>query len=306
MTGLCIILVVALASVSIVGCRATQADRPAEKCQVQELQLDENQIEHIKDSIQKRFQWDAYWTYNDNSSQSAYSERTLERVSLVLFSLKRGVVVVIPTLEKFIVFRKSPEGAISSPYFVPGGGPAFDGDFDGYKAAAMAKDLGDNSRELLLELGKAFPQIIHEEQVMKDRMEHSPDSPKYCQTKSDMRLLPLTVPTYDPMDERKEALLGAIVEASIKHAQTMFTKGETITITLPNFNVSDERIWILLEDGKAEAYTVHLNITVMNTEVSASYGGTVEIRSNPKYGIRIGAEEKIKRDAIKILKYKVQ
>ncbi|MFY9555887.1 MAG: hypothetical protein WAV47_14350, partial [Blastocatellia bacterium] len=79
-------------------------------------------MDHIKESIQRLFQWKAYWTYNDNESKSLYSEKTKQRAPFEVFSLKRGVIVSIANLGNSVVeFRKSADGNLSNPTFLTGG-----------------------------------------------------------------------------------------------------------------------------------------------------------------------------------------
>jgi hypothetical protein len=311
MTGLLNILLVVLACVSLGGCRDTQADHVADEsaCQGAGLKVDDRQMSHIKDSLQKLFQWEAYWTYNDDESKSSYKEKIGRPLSIEVFSLRRGVIVFISGLENSVVkFRKTADGDLSNPQFVRGGAGV---DFDGDKLTAIANALGDWREFLFLagaETAKGLdqPPLLIPASNMKSYIEHNRDTIKYCQTSSDIALLPLKTLTYDPMDDRKQALLDHIVAESTDLAQTMFTKGHTVVISVPNFNLNDDRIWVLLEESKVEAYTISLKLDAMNTETPVKYMNTVEIKSAPKYGIRIGADEKIRRAPIKVLRYKVQ
>lgn len=304
------IVLVALVCLPGVGCRPTQAGDIAEKprCQQKEVELDEKQLSYIKDSVQRLFRWDAYWTYTDQVNRASYNERINQTFSMLVFSLSHGVVVFVPRLENAVIaFGKLANGNISNPRFVRRG-PAFDGTAEGDKLIAIAKALG-NWREFILFTGEEIeteqhriPLLIPEDD-MKKYIERNRDSIKYCQIESEINLLPLEPLTYDPMDEKKQALLEAIVKASIGLAKTMCNRGTSVTITIPNFNVNDGGIWILLEERHGEAYTLGMNLDITNTDAPVTYIGTVEIRSSPKYGKPIGADEKIRKAAIKVLEY---
>lgn len=142
---------------------------------------------------------------------------------------------------------------------------------------------------------------------MRSYIEHNREQVGYCQIQSEITLLPLTVPAYDSMGVEKRALLESIVRECIELAQTMFgkNKGDIVTISVPDFNLDDDRIWILLEE-RGEAYTMSLKMDVMNKDLPVRYQNTVEIRSNPRYGLRIGADKKIERIAIERLRYRIK
>lgn len=303
------VLLVALIGVSQGGCGDTHAGQAAKRpaCESQELAVDEKRMNYIKDSLQRLFQWEAYWTFNDDESKSSYNAKAGQPVSINVFNFKRGVVVFIPGLEYSVVkFRKYDDGNLSNPQLVSNGARLSS---EGDELMAVAKALGDS--EFLLITGqetyrepRRSPKPIPYPN-MKSYIERNRDAIEYCQAQSAIDPLPLTAPAYDSMDERKQALLGNIVKESTELARTMFAKGDTVTIRVPNFNLNDDRIWVLMEVGKGEAYTVCLKIDVMNTDAPVAYMNTVEIRNNPKYGIRIGADEKIKHASVKVLRYEV-
>ncbi|MEK6406897.1 MAG: hypothetical protein AABN34_08035 [Acidobacteriota bacterium] len=306
-------LLVALACLPAGACRPTQAGDIAgePECRRRELEIDEKQMSNIKDSIRRFFQWEAYWTYTDQQRRAFYDEKSNKRFSILVFSLSHGLIVFVPDMENSVLtFRKSPDGNISGPRSVKSG-PSFTRDFEGDNLLVIAKALG-NWREFILLTGReiekepyGIPLLIPEEE-MRRYIDRNRDSMKYCQVQSEINLLPRTPVTYDPMDKKKEALLEAIGEASIDLARMMFIKGVGVTITIPNFNINDGGIWVLIENSHREAYTMGMSIDVTKTDTPVTYVGTVEIRRNPKYGIRIGADEKIRQAAIKTLSYKIE
>jgi len=308
--------VLALVCAGAFGCRGTQPDQIAgtRECSSPDLELDETRINYVRKSLQRFFQWSAYWTYNDEESKSLYNAKIDRQIPLEVYSVARGVIVYLPSFGASVVlFEKSPDGNLSNPRFLIGGGVKeglLKVEFEGDKLMAMAKAVGDWN-EFLLMIGKEprkdtsqFPFTLSDS-AMQRYIANNRDTLKYCQFKSEMNLLPLTALTYDPMDERKQFLLGELVKASQHLAQTMFVKSEALTITLPDFNANGEDVWILIEDKKGEGYTMSMGIDPMNRDAPVSYSNTVELRSNPRYGIRIGAEEKIKKAAIKVLNYRV-
>lgn len=310
------ILVLVLVCASVVGCSGTQADQKVGKreCSSPELELDQTRMTYISESIQRLFQWSAYWTYNDEESKSLYNAKIGRKIPLDVYSLARGVIVYLPSLGTSVVmFEKSPDGNLSNPNFLVGG-IVKEGlskvEFEGDKLMAIAKAIGDWN-EFLVITGKETQREIRQFPVILSDLDkqryiaNNRDTLKYCQIGSELNLLPLAPPTYDPMDERKQILLGELVRASQRLVQRMFAKGEMLTITLPNFNVNDERVWILIEDEKGEGCTMSMGIDTMNRDAPVNYESMVELRSNPKYGIKIGAEEKIKKAAAKVLSYKV-
>lgn len=307
------ILLVALACLPVIACSPTKADQMAgmPDCDHSQLEIDEKQMSYVKDSVQKFFQWEAYWTYTDQDSRAFYNEKINQSIPIQVFSLSHGLIVFVPGLENSVIaFSRSANGIISNPRFVRGG-PSFNGSFEGDKLLAMAKALG-SWREFISFTGKAtekeppgIPLLIPEDD-MKRYIDRNRGSIKYCQRDSNIKLLALNPVTYDPMDEKKQSLLEAIVKASIGLAKTMFGKGVSVTIIIPDFNINDGGIWIQLEERHGEAYTMGMNMDLTNTDAPVTYAGTVEIKSNPRYGIRLGADEKIKENAVKTLRYKIQ
>jgi hypothetical protein len=295
-----------LTVVLVVGCSGTQASRGTNlpNCRP-ELSLDEKQKNYIEDSIAKLFQWDSYWTGDDEDSRSSYNQKVGEKANIIVINLKQGIVVFVPSCgNAAIKFRKSMNGDISNPQYLRGGV-----DRGGDSLIGIAKVLGD-WQEFLKFTGRdadiesyPFPRGASD-QEMKMYIEQNRPSIGYCEIHGEITYLPQK-PTYDSMDERKEAILKLITDECIKLAQVMFNKGDTVTISIPNFNLNDDRIWVLLED-QAEAYTMSLKMDLADKDYPITFQNTVEIRSEPKYGIRIGADEKIRQAAIKTLEYKVQ
>lgn len=135
------ILVLVPASSSVVGCQYSRADKIAQnlECMDEELKVDQKQMDYIRASLSKLFQWEAYWPGLDEERQLAY--KSGQKVSIVVFSLKRGVIVVVPSLENSVIkFAKSRQGQISNPQFFASGKTV---SFEGDKLIAVAKSLGD-------------------------------------------------------------------------------------------------------------------------------------------------------------------
>jgi len=281
-----------------------------QECSRKDLKLDEQQMNYLKESVQKLLQWEAYWQYDDPDDRDTYNQKTNLKVAMITFSMSRGVIVLIPTLDNSVVtFKKLMDGTISSPRSVRSG-PGFAGSFEGDTLIAIAKALG-NWREFISFSGRAIgedlnsvPPIIRDSD-MKSYIDANRESIRYCKMHSEITVLPLEPMAYDPLDETKQVLLRAIIDESTRIANVMFPKGANVRITVPNFNVNDAGIWVLLEKTGGEAYIIGLSLDVINQHSPVSFVGTVETRSNPKYGIPLRADSKIKREAIKFLQYRV-
>ena len=287
-----------------VGCRGSQADNIGKEsvCNNRELSVTDQNLNDIKDSVQKLFQWEAYWTYNDLDSNAWYLKNIGPSISISIFSLRRGVIVFVPGFDSSVVkFRKDIEGTLSNPVFIRSRAT-----FEQDTLKAIAKVLG-NWEEFLffagIETSKGsyrIPILVSDGEMTR-YLDKNRDKINYCETQSEINLLPPGPITYEPMDEKKQALLEEIVKESARVAKSMFTESRKVTITVPNFNYNDSQIWVLLEVPNRESYTVSMNLDVTNPKTSVSYMTTVEIKGSPKYRTPIAADEKIRKAAIKCI-----
>src|SRR5207247_6592073 len=129
------------------GCRGTQANNIGKEsvCNSRELNVTEENLDYIKDSLQKLFQWEAHWTYNDLDSKAWYRKNIGSSIPISIFSLRRGVIVSVPEFDGSAVkFRKDTGGTLSNPVFIRSRT-----NFDQNKLKSIAKVLG-NWREFLL------------------------------------------------------------------------------------------------------------------------------------------------------------
>lgn len=325
LTATCLIAIL----LSFLACGTTIARRSENEptCKP-ELVLKEDQIQHIKDSLARQFQWDAYWTYSDTDALATYDEKIGRHTPIVLFAFRHGTVVFAPTMDKEIIaFHKNMDDRLSSPLFLGSALMSVE-EFKQEPLLGIAKTLGDWRTFIELTQGNAFDYASYRDRIavpeelkaeiernktelhipvalsddqMKSYIATHRDVLGYCQTNEFIRILPISRMRFDTMNDEKRRLLLAIEQEALNLAKTMFRR-RSVTITIPDFGYDDAQIMILFE-LKKDAYTMRFSLDAARTEAPVKVLNTFEIQESPRYGISLHSDTKIKRQALKVLKY---
>lgn len=325
------------------GCHYTQAKLQAveSKPLSAELALTKEQIAFIENNVPKVLAWEIYWTWADAEEDQFYVEHVGKKVPFKYIGLKGAVIVFNPQeLHLSVMYVRMPDGRLSYPGIaslgegqetIEGllkfarsslGWSQFIQLLQSSAGEELNRKLTPEQRQMYLNL---FPRSKIEawvnEQMALRQPPRPPVRPANPPTKEDeplpkleywvgdaeITLPPPGPPPYEPVSEDKQLLLERILQETIKYTEMMFKKGELATITVPNFNVGDPRIWVLMEHEQGGGAIIDIQLNTNPKDEPVSFAGVVtyDIRVD-RYGIKDDSEEKIRRQALKILKHRIK
>lgn len=206
-----------------------------------------------------------YWTWAGDYVDKRYVENAGKMIAVKVITLTETVIVFIPQLSDsaimYVRIGRRLEDPISADWMMVRGEPAvMRGSSSGDCYVIHSSDKVDFAREK--------PNSTQGQREWHIDLENP--GKQYRVVDRQIVLLPLGALPYGPMSEDKKLLLEGIVQEVEKQADIMFDKGETVTIAVPDFNLGDPRIWVLVERIK---------------EKSGDIGGFVidiQLNSNPK------------------------
>jgi hypothetical protein len=307
-SGLLACVTVCMLACICAGCRGSYAKSQvldANTTEDSELALTKGQIVFIEDNASKVLAREAYWTWADGYTDKGYVENAGKRVSVKVISLKRTVIVFIPKLgHTGIMYVRTHDGHLDHPrladWMVATGKQGV--------AELIRESSYDSDRYLFRFHDKNELNSTQGQGEWQLELENLKE--KYQVIDAEIVLLPVGRPAYEPMTEDKQLLLDKIIEEASKQAETMFDKGEVVTITAPNFNVGDPRIWVLIERNKERAddtsgvvIDMQLNSNPKDDPVEFTSFVIHDIKAE-RYGVKTDTVDKIKLNSLKILKYK--
>jgi len=293
---------------SVYGCGGTRASRSGteinQRTQASSLTLTSDQIAFIEKNVPKAIAWQMYWTQPDASKDPSYAARAGKSVSAKYVNLECAVMIWIDDLRySSVVYVKMPDGQLDYPGFLG----YTDGNAD-LDDLLKSGNLSSTSWHLfLLKLDYfAGPGLsLAPEQKEKYRQQFKSIS-SYSLTDGEVTLPPLGPPTYEASSETKERLLERITTEAVEQCNKMYREGETVTITIPNFNVGDPRIWVLMEPQRGRGVIIDIQLCTNPKDEPVIFGSVVnwDIKVD-RYGVKDDTIEKIRDQLLKVWKHRV-
>lgn len=291
------------------GCNRAQASREKDAAKARaespSLKLTSDQMAFIERNITNLIAADTYWTWPDADVDPFYLANAGSKVPVKYISFECAVIVWVGELRKVSVgYVKMPDGHLDYPASVDYWTSGPDDIEDLVKSGKMRPGNWDRFVMMLdyeRELSSAREQEDKYRTQFTSRKAH-------LVTNAEITLPPLGPPRYDPMNETKELLLERILKESAHQADMMFEKQESVSITVPDFNVGESFVWVLIQNKEGGAI-VSIDLTTDPKEHPVFFGGVVtyDIRAN-RYGLGREAltTKMIRQHALKIIRYTVK
>jgi len=271
-----------------------------------EMALSKEQIAFIEKNVPQILLWERFWTVPLDSQDPVYDENIGRTVPVKLISLKGAVIVFIPWLRHTAITYVK----------LPGGQLDYSG-FSGWPEMSQ-KDIVDGPIKTLPASSgwSTFLSLIKSSEgtdlnLTKEQKEIYLDLEKsamqYSQLDAQIRLLPSASPAYAPDDDDKQILLERIIEEALEYSEKLFEGGKMVNITVPNFNVGDSRIWVLIEDGDKNGVIVNIQMTTNPRRNPVAFSGIVlyDIKVE-RYGVETGTVRKIRQQAVKVVRHTIK
>lgn len=282
------------------GCQTRQhTSEPVS--QSPKLVLSTEQLDYIKDTTPKFIAWQAYWLSDNTRSVG-------KKVPIKIINLEKRVIIFFPTLQPTgVTYLKLDNGKL---------GVAESVDcmyLSGEKGTAeiVKSPASSNSDRPLI---RFFKESIYnpEDKDGEWRLNLQKLDELYSVLDQEIMLFPKGPPPYDSMNAYKQRLLEQVVKVAINQAEIMFNKGEIMTIVVPNFNIGDSRIWVLVERQKKprddiRGLVLDLDLSADPIGEQVTFAGfAIHDIDNERYGIKTHTVEKIKRNSIKSVEYTIR
>lgn len=288
------------------------------------LRLSNDQITFIETHVTNLIASEIYWSSGDDDP--FYEAHAGRKVVAKYISFERAVIILVDELKiASVSYIKMPDGRLDYPGSVdftsgsdnvedliragklrPGNWDRFVMMLDYYpelKLAREQKEGYDNQFPSPLKRSLAQHEIGQENKKQSILV---PSPNPHWITNAEITLPELGSPSYKPMTDTKEFLLARVLREAQRQADVMFEKQERATVTVPDFNVGDAKIWVLIEHEKGGGVIVSIDLTTNPKEHPVFFSGVVtyDIRAN-RYGLGFEAQtaKKIKDNQLKTVGY---
>jgi len=291
------------------GCDRAQASREKNaakaRAELHNLELTRDQIAFIEKNVANLIAARTYWTSRYADVAPSYVANAGRKVPAKYISFECAVIVWVDELRNESVgYVKMPDGRLDYPASVDWTSGAEDIE-DLIKAGKMRPGNWDRFVMMLdyePELRLAREQKDKYSTQFISRKEH-------WVTDAEITLPPLGPPRYDPMNETKGLLLDRILKASAHQADLMFEKQESVSITVPDFNVGESFVWVLIRTKNGGGVIVSIDLTTDPKEHPVLFSGVVtyDISAN-RYGLGEEARSArmIRQRALKIVRHTIK
>lgn len=239
-----------------------------------EYALNNQQIDFIRDSVPKLLVWEAFWfgsSYASGGSgvdRKIYQENVGKPFPVKLISLEGAVVILIPLLHTAVTYVEMPGGRLDFPSITAWGDILEIRDDDTGIRNTLKASLGWSIFLRCLERGQIVGLTAQQTATYVGLLSKQMT---YSEINSTIVLLRLVPPVYDPMNDTKRLLLERIQETAIEQAETMFEMGDDVIISVPDFNVGDPLISILMESKQNSAMLVDLQLNTNPKDEPVSF-----------------------------------
>lgn len=289
------------------GAQASRQKDDAKRLQkLPGLKLTDDQIAFIQKNVSNVISARTYWTWPDADKDLFYKANAGKFVPVKYISFEHAVIVWINQLRDLSVgYIKFPDGRLDYPASVDYWTSGPEDIEDLIKAGKMRP--GNWNRFIMMLDMLDYEYELRSAREQKDNYRTQFTSPKSHQVMDANIILPPLAPlTYDPMTETKQLLLQRILKESAHQADMMFEKQETVSITVPDFNVGESFVWVLIENKEGGGAIVSIDLTTDPKEHPVFFSGVVtyDIKAN-KYGLGEEARttKMIKEHTLKTISY---
>jgi len=290
------------------GCRGMSAEYQTvgPNSKQDELVLTKEQIDFIEENVPRLLQWQEFWTTGDPETSSVYTENIGKRLPARFISLKGAVIILMPKLDnEAIIYVKMPDGRLDYPGFGGWVGMREDKDFDEFIRTPPSSTNWSLFRSLIQTSEGKELNLTQEQREMYLNLFNS--STRCWMTEGKIILPGPGLPKYDPINEGKKHLLERITGKAIEEAEKTFDKDDWVTITIPNFNVGDPFVLVLIEQKKGGGIIVRFQLNTNPKDEPIIFAGVDNWDTSVnRYGIKDDTPEKIKRVSLKTLEYTVK
>ncbi len=288
------------------------------------LKLTDEQIAFIEKNAPKGIAWQAYWTWDHPELNPFYVANAGKKVPAKYISFEHALIVWINEIRIVsVAYVKMPDGSLDYPASVTSAA----GDVDDLLKAGSLRPSNWDAFLMMLDYypelrlvrqekdgyETQFPSPLkralarHEAGQQKNEYDTQLTSPNpHWVTDAEITLPELGPPSYEPMSETKELLLARILKESQHQADTMFEKHQNAIITVPDFNIGEPGIQVLIQDEKGGGVIVAIQLTTKPREHPVFFGGVVtyDITAN-RYGLgeEAQAARMIREHALKKIAY---
>ncbi len=297
--SLCWIAVLSLGCSFFTNCKSTTSkhqstNKPQTSSKFDEtLTLTKDQIEFIQNHVSQLLAWEGYWTVDKPDKDVAYEITIGKKIPIALLSLDGYVIVHLQLFERYyeIKYDKYGDGYLSSPEISRPVNPLPTSQSTEHHRDGLEAFFENASRSNL-------------EPFVKETLKNlTGQRSSYWIGSGEIELLPIAPMKFSPMTPEKRMMLDRISKESYRQASKMLDKNERLKITIPNFNLGDSGIWVLIEHGKREGFVMALSLPMSLQREPVAVSGFVNFDiNNPRYGIKTYEVEKIKANAIKVIR----
>jgi len=231
----------------------------------------------LKDNLPKLLRWYQLWTRADPFDDQTYLNHVGKVLQAQVYGLSDHVVVFIPALHRAFVYERVPDGALTHPGEVS------------WTGMDQAQDLSQLLREP--PMGRARP------------LGNFKGAIKYWRGNSPLMLLSSLPPAYETMNPSKDGLLDRIANEARTAARKFYDKGEEISITIPNFDLGEPQIWVMMKGQKDSGMVISIQLSV-NPSGEPAFMNVVDYDiSVARNGIKTDCADKIRENSLKTIRY---
>lgn len=297
--SLCWLVFLFLICSSFINCKSAtpkhqSSSKPSTSSKLDEsLALTKDQIEFIQNNVSQLLAWQEYWTVDESDRDVDYVENIGKKIPIKILSLDGYVVVHLHYSKKYyeIKYDKYGDGYLSSPEVSP------------RLNLQPINQATENSRDALEAFFEESPQSGSEPFLKETLKNLTGQSSSYWIGDGAIELLPIAPMRFSSMTPEKRIMLDLIAKEALRQASEMLDKNQRLKITIPNFNLGDFGIWVLVEYGKKEGCVMAISFPINPQREPVAFRGFVNFDiNNPRYGIKTDEVEKIKANAIKIIR----
>ena len=287
--------------VTAIGCTPSRATSQASPTSIinPELALTEQQIKYIKSNAPKLL---ARRGFTEEIRQP-YSENLGTPVPVILVATRGAVAVFIPKLRHIAVsYIRMPDGRLDYPAINSWpemfGKDDVEGDIKHFPDAGPFQILISSTDGDELGLTERQKEAYYELEFITPRRVKRPI--RYWKAREEITLLSEN-PPYEPISEDKAILLKRITDCVEENASPLFDDGMRLTITVPNFDIGDTGVAVLIEPTIGESCVLNIRLTSNPKRQPVMYTGVSICAA--RYGIEDDRPQWIKRNALR--KYKL-